>query len=83
MQMKRCKRIGLTLSTNIIRQDGIVHPANIFTLIFLISFSAYPQSQNNIWCFGDSSGIDFDNALNPIAFVSSGHSRQPLSGILV
>jgi hypothetical protein len=36
-------------------------------LILLIPFFSSAQFRNNIWCFGDSAGIDFSNANNPIA----------------
>ncbi len=46
------------------------------TLYFLLfSLSAFAQKQGNIWCFGDSAGIDFNQIGNPQPIVSSVHSR--------
>ena len=45
----------------------------IITLTF--TFSAYSQKQNNIWCFGDSTGIDFNNLISPTPFSSSLDTR--------
>lgn len=33
------------------------------------------QNRNNIWCFGDSSGINFGTVPNPVTFSSSVVSR--------
>lgn len=43
----------------------------------LIFFSSllHGQNQNSIWCFGDSSGIDFTNINNPLAFSTALDSR--------
>ena len=78
--MKKYKPTGLSLYTNRNMQDGFSHPACIFILIIFISsltlsFSAYSQKQNNIWCFGDSAGIDFNNLINPTPFSSSLDTR--------
>jgi hypothetical protein len=40
-----------------------------------ISSIAWSQGRNNIWCFGDSSGIDFSNITNPVTFTSSMDGR--------
>lgn len=48
----------------------------VFLLISLLnSLAAYSQNRNNIWCFGDSSAIDFGTAANPTTFRSSVVSR--------
>ena len=45
-------------------------------LLFLIlSTSALSQKRNNIWCFGDSAGINFNNFTNPLPILSSVRSR--------
>lgn len=43
-------------------------------LLFLLNTNSYSQGRNNIWCFGDSAGIDF-NQSPPVPFVSSVRSR--------
>ena len=76
--MKKFKPTALSLFTSRNLQDGITHPAYIIIVAIIISafsFSAYSQKQNNIWCFGDSAGIDFNNVSNPITFSSSLDSR--------
>lgn len=35
----------------------------LFFSFILVSFQAYPQNRGNIWCFGDSAGIDFNQTL--------------------
>lgn len=48
----------------------------IFGFLFLIfSFKSNCQTQNSIWCFGDSAGIDFNNINNPVPVSSSINSR--------
>jgi hypothetical protein len=48
-------------------------------LLILFSFLApipcIAQYQNNIWCFGDSAGIDFSNSTNPVAIGTSLDTR--------
>ena len=39
----------------------------LIVLALLTSFWGYSQKQNNVWCFGDSAGIDFNNSqANPL-----------------
>ena len=76
--MRKYKSIGWLLFTNEILQDEKPHPAFIFIITIIISsfsFSAFSQKQNNIWCFGDSAGIDFNNLLNPVTFSNTLDSR--------
>jgi hypothetical protein len=49
----------------------------IFICIAILSLPYYAigQKQGNIWCFGDSSGIDFNTLINPIPSNSSMVSR--------
>ena len=45
----------------------------VWLLVFISCINiitTYSQKQNNIWCFGDSAGIDFNNLLNPVTFSS-------------
>src|SRR5688572_16323955 len=44
-------------------------------LILLIPFFSSAQFRNNIWCFGDSAGIDFSNPHNPVPIVTSMDGR--------
>ncbi len=46
-------------------------------ILFLIGLPLFcsAQNRNNIWCFGDSSGIDFGTVANPTTFRSSVVSR--------
>ena len=48
---------------------------SLFIFLFFINFSAFCQSRNSIWCFGDSAGIDFNDTISPIAFVTSMDGR--------
>ncbi|HRC32433.1 MAG TPA: T9SS type A sorting domain-containing protein [Bacteroidia bacterium] len=49
----------------------------IFTLLIFLFFTFNGQSQfkNNIWCFGDSAGINFVNPNSPSTFITSVKSR--------
>ena len=40
----------------------------IFLLLIFFPELSNCQKQNNIWCFGDSSGIDFNDSLNPVSY---------------
>ena len=55
------------------------HPMKKLTATFLISlitfFCIAQNNKNNIWCFGDSAGIDFRNTSNPTTFGSAVDSR--------
>ena len=45
----------------------------VWLLVFISCINiitTYSQKQNNIWCLGDSAGIDFNNLLNPVTFSS-------------
>jgi hypothetical protein len=44
-------------------------------LLLLIPFFSSAQFRNNIWCFGDSAGIDFSNLNNPIPISTSLDTR--------
>ncbi|MBK9413038.1 MAG: hypothetical protein IPN61_06355 [Bacteroidetes bacterium] len=46
----------------------------IILFLTLNYFSLYSQKQGNIWCFGDSAGIDF-NQSPPTTFTSSVRNR--------
>src|SRR5689334_6920422 len=41
----------------------------LFILIFCLS-NSYAQKQNNIWCFGDSAGINFNGTIGVPIFTS-------------
>jgi hypothetical protein len=49
----------------------------IFSALIFLSSShlIFAQKQNNIWCFGDSAGIDFNNISNPLPIVTSLDTR--------
>lgn len=48
----------------------------LLLIIFLIQgLSTFAQKQNNVWCFGDSAGIDFNNLINPVPYFSGIDSR--------
>ena len=47
----------------------------IFLLLIFFPELSNCQKQNNIWCFGDSSGIDFNDSLNPIPISTSVRTR--------
>src|SRR5687767_2674588 len=49
--------------------------------LFLICDFTYAQFSNAIWCFGDSSGIDFNDLANPIPIVSWADSRGSCGSI--
>src|SRR6185436_1121127 len=44
-------------------------------VFFFLSEMVFAQKRNNVWCFGDSAGIDFNNLSNPQPIVSSVHGR--------
>ena len=44
-------------------------------------FSVFSQNRNNIWCFGDSAGINFANKSNPSTIISSAKSRGSCASI--
>ncbi len=44
-------------------------------IFFLLPSLAFCQNRNSIWCFGDSSGIDFSNLSNPTPFQTSMDGR--------
>lgn len=47
--------------------------AIFFLAISFLTINA--QNRNNIWCFGDSAGIDFSNPQNPVTIHSAVNSR--------
>ncbi len=51
----------------------------IITFLFLTSYS-FAQNQNNIWCFGDSAGIDF-NTSSPASFNSIVRARGSCTSV--
>ena len=55
-------------------------PLFIVVFMFCSSYSI-AQNRNNIWCFGDSSGIDFGSAPNPTTFRTSVVSRGSCASI--
>ena len=53
----------------------------LICLIFLFNTIARAQYRDNVWCFGDSAGIDFSNLSNPISINSSLNSRGTCTSI--
>ena len=49
-------------------------------LLLLFSLSAYGQKRNNIWCFGDSAGINFNFSI-PQTFTSQCNTRGSATSI--
>ncbi|MEO5569671.1 MAG: T9SS type A sorting domain-containing protein [Bacteroidia bacterium] len=47
----------------------------LYLLFSLITFLSCAQKRNYIWCFGDSSGIDFNNLNNPVPINTSFDTR--------
>jgi len=47
----------------------------LIAVIMLWESNGLAQNRNNIWCFGDSSGINFGTVPNPVTFSSSVVSR--------
>ncbi len=47
----------------------------LFVGLLCYSFSGFSQKENNIWCFGDSAGINFADTANPVTFSSSLDTR--------
>lgn len=47
----------------------------LFFNLLLCFIPASAQKENNIWCFGDSAGIDFNDLANPITFATSLDTR--------
>ncbi len=54
-----------------IKITGLILPVILF---FISQVNCFAQGRNNIWCFGDSAGIDF-NQSPPVPIVSSVRSR--------
>jgi hypothetical protein len=53
-----------------------------FSIVFLLLLSHISTAQrNNIWCFGDSAGIDFNNFNNPVPITTGMDSRGSCSSI--
>lgn len=44
-------------------------------LLICCSCISFSQNRNNIWCFGDSAGIDFNNLSSPVVIASGMNSR--------
>ncbi len=49
--------------------------------LMVLSLNCFSQNRNSIWCFGDSSGIDFNNINNPVAFASGMDGRGSCTSI--
>jgi hypothetical protein len=47
----------------------------LLAFFLLIPFFTFSQKRNNIWCFGDSAGIDFNNLSSPQPILSNVHGR--------
>ena len=50
-------------------------------LFLIISLSIFAQDRNNVWCFGDSAGIDFTNLNNPVPIISGMDGRGSCASI--
>lgn len=44
-------------------------------MLFISINQCYSQKRNNIWCFGDSAGIDFNNITTPVPIQTSFDTR--------
>lgn len=53
----------------------------ILFLIFISVNESFCQNRNNIWCFGDSAGIDFNNINNPVPYFTGMNSRGSCASI--
>jgi hypothetical protein len=55
----------------------------ILSILFLVLFCkfGYGQNRNSVWCFGDSTGINFNDTANPLTFVSGMNSKGSCSSI--
>src|SRR6188768_3845756 len=53
----------------------------ILFLIFISVGDSFCQNRNSVWCFGDSSGIDFNNINNPLPLHSAVKSRGSCASI--
>ncbi|HNR49106.1 MAG TPA: hypothetical protein PKN14_07635, partial [Bacteroidia bacterium] len=49
--------------------------------LFLITSACLAQNQNNIWCFGDSAGIDFTNINTPVSINTGMDGRGSCASI--
>ncbi|MEP7169445.1 MAG: T9SS type A sorting domain-containing protein, partial [Bacteroidota bacterium] len=49
--------------------------------IIFCSFQSYAQKRGNVWCFGDSAGINFNNASNPIPIATGLRTRGSCASI--
>ncbi|MBL0340418.1 MAG: T9SS type A sorting domain-containing protein [Bacteroidetes bacterium] len=50
-------------------------------IALMLPFCSVAQNRNNIWCFGDSAGIDFNNTTNPIPISTSLVTRGSCASI--
>ncbi len=74
--MKVHKQINLLSFTKNNSESGINYLTHYFFFILLLIFSSVnAQKENNIWCFGDSAGIDFNDPTNPVTFTTSLDTR--------
>jgi hypothetical protein len=53
----------------------------IILLLLFISTSHAQQYKGNVWCFGDSAGIDWTNPSNPTTFISMNKGRSGTSSL--
>ena len=54
---------------------------HFFFFFLLFPSCLYSQHRNAIWCFGDSSGIDFRNTFSPSVFVSGINSKGTCASV--
>lgn len=54
---------------------------NILFFLVLLSTQLYSQNRGNIWCFGDSAGIDFNQPGNPVPIRSEVKNRGSCTSI--
>ncbi len=53
----------------------------LLIIFYLISTDGNSQKRNNIWCFGDSVGVDFNMINSPIPFVTALRTRGSCASI--
>jgi hypothetical protein len=55
--------------------------AKLFYILISITSITFGQNRGNIWCFGDSAGIDFTNLSNPLPIHSAEKTRGSCASI--
>ncbi len=73
--MESHKQINLSLFIDNFKCKSYGFYTTCILILLMIGNSTSAQKQNNIWCFGDSAGIDFNDPANPLPIITSLDTR--------